>query len=97
MPTSPHEYVVRKNADSQADFDAFIRFIRENGEVKAWRRKLFIYWFHDGRAYWTMGWPVVETIIINRCLLKDHDAVPIHPAHIKDGRWSSKDGMRPPL
>jgi hypothetical protein len=25
-----------------------------------------IYWAVDGFKYWTMGWPIAETVVINR-------------------------------
>ena len=33
--------------------------------------KTFTYYDHAGMVYWTMGEPIGETIIINRCRKKD--------------------------
>ena len=67
--TAPHEYVVRKwEVDEQgnADFDRFITSIRRFGYADFYYRLRHIYWAVDEFKYWTMGWPVEETIVINR-------------------------------
>lgn len=98
MPQNPHWYVVREKVADDEAFDAMVRFIRQEGEVRRWGGKLYQYWFSDdGFYYWTMGWPVDETLIINRA---EHGACQAKP--VKDGSvyvagWSSKDGKRPPL
>ena len=101
MPDNPHEYVVRKKVDSEADFDAFVRFIRENGEARVWgkgrSRRLYLYWQHGGHVYWTMGWPVDETIIINRARVEDSEAQPVTDEEQIVIPWSSKNSKRPPL
>ncbi len=33
--------------------------------------KPITYYDHEGRVYWTMGAPIEETTIINRCLKED--------------------------
>jgi hypothetical protein len=67
--TAPHEYVVRKwETDEQGglDFDRFITLIRRLGFADYYYKVRHIYWALDDFKYWTMGWPVDETIIINR-------------------------------
>lgn len=98
MPESPHEYIVRRKVDDDASFDALVRFIRANGEVRTWGRKAYLYWLHEGRYYWTMGWPVDETIIVNRALCGESKSVALADRQDEsDIRWSSKDGFKPPV
>jgi hypothetical protein len=70
--TAPHEYVVRKwEASDQGneDFSRFITLIRRFGCADFYYRVRHIYWTVDGFKYWTMGWPVEETTVINRASL----------------------------
>ena len=39
-------------------------------EGSFYRRKI-VYYYENGLTYWTMGEPVEETIIINRCKKED--------------------------
>ena len=67
--TSPHEYMVRKwETDEQGnrDFDSFVVLIRRFGYADFYYRVRHLYWAIDDFKYWTMGWPVSETIVINR-------------------------------
>ena len=66
MPEWPHEYLVRDRVDEQL-FVALVRHIREHGIEGRFYQRLLIYFPQDGLLYWTMGEPVVETTIINRC------------------------------
>jgi hypothetical protein len=102
MPENPHEYIVRDNVQDDAGFDAMIRHIRQHGQPKVWRKRVFLYWEHGGRVYWTMGWPLTQTIIINRAELRHHEAMAVDPAVVTDNghgryRWSSHNGKRPEL
>lgn len=102
MPDNPHEYVVRSKVQDDASFDAMVRHIREHGRPAQFGKLLYLHWEHEGQVYWTMGWPVDETIIINRAKVEDSEAVPVDPRIVTDHghgrvRWSSKDRMRPPL
>ncbi len=67
--TAPHEYVVRKwetDEHGNRDFDRFITLIRHFGSADFYYKVRHIYWVIDEFKYWTMGWPVGETIVINR-------------------------------
>lgn len=66
MASIPHEYTVRKQWESEADFEDFVVYIRENGYAEQFYSKTFIYLNIDGYKYWTMGASVYETTIINR-------------------------------
>jgi hypothetical protein len=67
--TAPHEYVVRKwesDEQGQSDFDRFITCIRRFGYADFYYTTRHIYLAIDDHKYWTMGWPVEETVVINR-------------------------------
>ena len=80
MPEWPHEYIVRNKVD-QDRFEGLVNHIREYGEVGRFYHKSLKYFEEDGWLYWTMGAPVKETIIINRCLEKDS-----YENRLKEGR-----------
>ena len=67
--TAPHEYVVRKweqDDRGNQDFDSFITLIRRFGYADFFYKVRHLYWVIDEHKYWTMGWPVEETTVINR-------------------------------
>jgi hypothetical protein len=67
--TAPHEYTVREwEVGGQADqsFDQFTTFIRRFGYADFFYRVRHLYWVIDEFKYWTMGWPVEKTTVINR-------------------------------
>ena len=66
MPEWPHEYIVRERVDENL-FEQLVRHIRANGSDGAYYQETFIYFEEDGMLYWTMGNPINETTIINRC------------------------------
>ena len=66
MPEWPHEYLVRDRVDTQR-FEALVRHIREQGFEGRFYHSVLTYFAEDGLLYWTMGAPIEETTIINRC------------------------------
>ncbi|MFM2294821.1 MAG: hypothetical protein RLZZ350_1234 [Verrucomicrobiota bacterium] len=66
MPQWPHEYIVRERVDDKL-FELLVHHIRANGNEGAYYLETFIYFEEAGRLYWTMGAPINETTIINRC------------------------------
>lgn len=66
MPNWPHEYIVRNKVDENL-FIQMVKHIRENGYQGSFYQKPIIYFEQDGLVYWTMGAPIEDTIIINRC------------------------------
>ena len=66
--TWPHEYLVREQVDENY-FVALVEHIRANGYLGYFYKKEIIYYHEDGQVCWTMGAPVDETTIINRCRL----------------------------
>ena len=71
---APHEYIVRgKVSGMDQEFADAVIHIRENGIPMHFWGQEYIYLYLDGRLYWTMGEPIEETTIINRCDLDDCD------------------------
>jgi len=64
--TWPHEYLVRERVDEKL-FVKLVEHIRANGYQGNFYKKEITYYDEDGLVYWTMGAPVEETTIINRC------------------------------
>ena len=67
--TAPHEYIVRtweENEEGNREFDRFIAHIRRFGFADFYYKIRHIYWEVNEFKYWTMGWPVEETKVINR-------------------------------
>ena len=55
----------------EALFDWLVRHIRAHGYQGRFYSKPITYYEEDGLVYWTMGAPLGETIIINRCKKED--------------------------
>lgn len=70
MPKWPHEYLVRQNVDETL-LIKLAAFIRVHGYVGLFYNKENTYYDYDGKVYWTMGAPIEETTIINRCRKED--------------------------
>mgnify|MGYP000943804275 CR=1 FL=1 len=66
MPLWPHEYIVRERVD-EGLFVRLVEHIRAHGYEGHFYRKPITYYDADGMVYWTMGAPVEETVIVNRC------------------------------
>ena len=64
--TWPHEYVVRDQVDEEM-FAAVVEYVREHGTMESFYNKRHSHWYDRGYAYWSMGAPVSETTILNRC------------------------------
>ena len=70
MPHWPHEYFVRKQVDEDL-FERLVLHIRSNGFEGRFYSRQLIYYEAGGLLYWTMGAPLEETTIINRCKVED--------------------------
>jgi hypothetical protein len=70
MPEWPHEYILRDRVDETL-FQQLVRHIRANGYKGRFYRKSITYYDEDGMVYWTMGAPLEETTVINRCRNED--------------------------
>ena len=70
MPEWPHEYIVRDRVD-QSLFKRLVVHIRTHGHEGRFYDKTITYYEEAGLVYWTMGAPLSETIIVNRCRSED--------------------------
>jgi hypothetical protein len=66
MPEWPHEYIVRERVDETL-FEDLVRHIRAHGSEGRFYQRTLVYCQEAGLVYWTMGAPVHETTIVNRC------------------------------
>lgn len=80
MPLWPHEYIVRGRVD-EGLFIHLVEHIRAFGYAGWFYSKPITYFDHDGMTYWTMGAPLAETVIINRCRKED-----TYEVRLKEGR-----------
>ena len=71
---APHEYYVKQNLDEEGQelFVKFVLYIREVGFPCKFGKETHIYFELDGKYYWTMGDPIEETIILNRCNVSEY-------------------------
>ena len=70
MPQWPHEYIVRKRVDENL-FEQVVKHIRTHGYTAKFYQKDITYYDEAGMVYWTMGAPLEETTVINRCRKED--------------------------
>jgi hypothetical protein len=70
MPEWPHEYLVRGRVDPSL-FERTVTHIRTHGYQGRFYQRTITYYEEAGFVYWTMGAPVEETTIINRCRSED--------------------------
>lgn len=70
MPEWPHEYIVRDRVDEEL-FIRLVKHIRNHGYEGRFYSKPITYYDYEGMTYWTMGAPIEETIIVNRCRKED--------------------------
>lgn len=66
MPDWPHEYIVRERVDERL-FVRLVEHIRACGYVGRFYHRQITYLDDDGLTYWTMGAPLNDTVIVNRC------------------------------
>ena len=64
--TWPHEYIVRDRVD-EGLFVELATHIRTHGYISKFYHKDITYFDESDKVYWTMGEPIEEMIIINRC------------------------------
>ena len=65
--TWPHHYIVRERVDEDL-FVKMVKHIRRFGYEGRFYKKKITYFEEDGYVFWTMGEPIEETTIINRCI-----------------------------
>ena len=87
--TWPHEYIVRERVDKNL-FLQLVRHIRTNGYEGKFYQKPITYFDEAGMVYWTMGEPIEETDIINRCKKEDS-----YEARLKNGTLPEQERPSP--
>ena len=65
--TWPHHYIKRERVDEDL-FIQMVKHIRRFGYEGRFYKKKITYFEEDGYVFWTMGAPIEETTIINRCI-----------------------------
>lgn len=66
MSNIPHEWTCKHDWYNKDRFEDIVMFIRENGVKEKFYNKEYIYFYSNGYKYWTLGYPLEKTIIINR-------------------------------
>lgn len=66
MAKIPHWYVVREKCRDDMEFQNAVEFVRKHGEPRRFWKQIYIYYDFDGHSYWSMGFPLDETTILNR-------------------------------
>ena len=89
MPDLPHEYLVRERVDRKL-FERCVEHIRSNGYESHFYQKKITYYEEDGLVYWTIGAPVHETTIINRC--RKEDSFGVRPSTDSSEREGNESG-----
>ena len=79
MPAPPHEYTQRRHAQLDEEFVEFVEHIRAFGYDESFFSKTYRCFDFDGWKYWTMGFDLLTTIIINRAKLNREG-----PKHLVD-------------
>lgn len=87
--TLPHQYTIRKNWDNSiVSFEYFCEIIRQYCSIEIWKGNIENWAGRKGEylrignfKYWTMGWPLEVTTVINRenPKYKTHDEYRNHP------------------
>ncbi|GEM_PF-1092368 len=70
MPDWPHEYLVRERVDERL-FVRLVEHIRAQGYEGHFYQRTIVYYEEARQVYWTMGAPLAETTIVNRCGRED--------------------------
>ncbi len=107
MPQCPHEYGVRKNVADDDSFRRFVMTIRRCGNDEPFFALTHRYVDLGDFKYWTMGYTLAATIIINRAHLTPAarvfapDPIPFAPksnpaAPVYLARSRSRFAPRPP-
>jgi len=72
MPKNPHQYCLRKNWTGELPFEEVVNALRKYGYVEwFWGKPYMLYNIGDFK-YWTMGFPIEVTILINRTTIEKY-------------------------
>lgn len=70
MPQNSHHYTLRSDT-SDSEFEDAVTYIRANGHMEMFAGQPYKALHLNGYKYWTMGAPLVITILINRKVLPE--------------------------
>lgn len=88
MPKMLHFYTLRKDAERDQEFLGFAQFIRDFGYDASFGKTKYRYADFDGWQYWTMGFVLDSTILINRAQTGREDVpLALNPVPWKSKRW----------
>jgi hypothetical protein len=66
---NPHQYCLRKAWSGDTSFDKVAQIIRDYGYVEWFWKKPYMMLNVGDFKYWSMGWPIEVTILINRTMI----------------------------
>jgi hypothetical protein len=68
MPQWPHEWVRRQKWEGDLPWENVVQYLRDHGRVAYFgkSRSKRHYWSYAGKRYWSLGWGLSVTAIINR-------------------------------
>jgi hypothetical protein len=75
VPEWPRKYIVRQRVEKQLFVD-LVGHVRRHGRSGRFYERAIVYYEEAGLVYWTMGAPLAETIIVNRCRTEDTSGRP---------------------
>ena len=70
MPKNPHQYCIRKKWIGYIKFIEVVELMREYGYVENFYDRLFLMFNVGNFKYWTMGYPIKVTTLINRTTIQ---------------------------
>jgi len=74
MAQHPHSYTLREWHDDDL-FIEVVKYLRVNSYESNFFKMKIKYWSYDGYKYWTMGYGLEQTKLINRAKLDKWDEV----------------------
>ena len=72
MPKNPHQYCLRKNWTGEISFEEVVDAMRNYGYVEWFYGKPYMMYNIENFKYWTMGFPIEVTILINRTTIEKY-------------------------
>ena len=75
MPDNPHYYTLRKTWGDATEFENACHWIRKHSYVEYFHDKPFEMFAFGDWKYWTMGYPLNETILIDRTLIEGRGVI----------------------
>lgn len=95
MPHNPHWYTLKETWENPQQFEEAVQMIRDRGITEVYGNRPYTVLFINQFKYWSMGAPVKETTLINRCRRKPlqaqgYDAI----AYQYDHLWGTEEAQK---